>query len=433
MEMGLSISGKTLFGYQRFKKEGEKSTLIIDETNADIIRTVFEWYKNGINGDKKSTSIKKITLECIKRDFPKYTHSKRNINKLLKEEGYVGEKTTNNKYKNPKFDVSSNEEKYIITNNRIKYPAIINKETFDSVQKRLKENNTTADKSTKHITLLSHILKCPKCKRDMNGNYRIYKGREANSYRCTSRASVKPCGNTQSIGMLMVDSAIWCLIKSDKELLKKVIDSYEPDKIIESLDIAELRFVQSIKEIDIEVEKLQTEIKSYNGIKNIPLTEFIGPIMREVKKLDKKRGTYSEELEKIKIDRGNYSYDYDEMTKLFNQSIKKIEKSKVLLKQYINAFVDEVNPIVHNTKFSILSLKFKQSTKDRNKYIHTLPNNSEGFFKETFLLIDKRHTLGIKTYKTDVPITFIDKPNKMFDLNVIKNSNIWTEYSFKKF
>ena len=41
--------------------------------------------------------IKKITLECIKRGFPKYTHSKRNINKLLKEEGYVGEKTTNNK------------------------------------------------------------------------------------------------------------------------------------------------------------------------------------------------------------------------------------------------------------------------------------------------------------------------------------------------
>jgi DNA invertase Pin-like site-specific DNA recombinase len=433
MEMGLSISGKTLFGYQRVKKEGEKSTLIIDEINADIIRTVFEWYKNGINGDKKSTSIKKITLECIKRGYPKYTHSKRNINKLLKEEGYVGEKVTNNKYKNPKYDVTSNEEKYITTNNRIKYPVIISKEIFDSVQKRLGENNTTADKSTKHVTLLSHILKCPKCKRDMNGNYRLYKGRESNSYRCTSRASVKPCGNTQSIGMLMVDSAIWCLIKSDKELLKKVIDSYEPDKIIESLDIAELRFIESIKEIDIEVEKLHAELKSYKGIKNIPITEFIGRIMKEVKILDKKRGIYSEELEKIKIDRANYSYDYDEITKLFNQSVKKIEKSKVLLKQYINAFVEEVDPIVHNTKFSILSLKFKQSTKDRNKYIHTLPNNSDGFFKETFLLIDKTYTLGIKTYKTDVPITLIDKPNKAFDLDKIKNNNVWKEYPFKKF
>jgi hypothetical protein len=81
----------------------------------------------------------------------------------------------------------------------------------------------------------------------MNGNYRLSKGREANSYRCTSRASAIPCGNTQSIGMLMIDSAIWCLIKSDKELLKKVIDFYEPDKIIESLDIAELRFIEKFK------------------------------------------------------------------------------------------------------------------------------------------------------------------------------------------
>jgi DNA invertase Pin-like site-specific DNA recombinase len=336
MEMGLSISGKTLFGYQRVKKEGEKSTLIIDETHADIIRTVFEWYKNGINGDKKSTSIKKITLECIKRGWPKYTHSKRNINKLLKEEGYVGEKVTNNKYKNPKYDVTSNEEKYIVSNNRIKYPVIISKELFDSVQKRLLENNTTAEKSTKHITLLSHILKCPKCSRDMNGNYRIYKGREANSYRCTSRASAKPCGNTQSIGMHMIDSAIWCIIKSDRELLKKVIDLYEPDKIIKSLDSAEIKFLESIKEIDSEIEQLESNIKSFNGIKNIPLSEFLKPIIKDLKTLGKKRGIYSEELDKIKIERASYNYDYQEITKLFNQSLQKIEKSKALLKQYIN-------------------------------------------------------------------------------------------------
>jgi len=231
----------------------------------------------------------------------------------------------------------------------------------------------------------------------------------------------------------MVDSAIWCLIKSDKELLKKVIDSYEPDKIIESLDIAELRFTESIKEIDIEVEQLQVELKSYNEIKNIPLTEFMKPIMNEVKALGKKRGTYSKELERIKIERNSYNYDYEEMTKLFNQSIKKIEKSKALLKQYINAFIEEINPVVQNTKFSILRLKFKQFTNDRNKYIHTLTKDSQGFFKETFILIDKRYTLGIKTYQTDVPITYIDDLDKIFDLNTLKNNNIWKEYSFKKF
>jgi DNA invertase Pin-like site-specific DNA recombinase len=444
MELGLSISGKTLFGYKRVKKEGEKSTLIIDEENAGIIRTLFDWYKNGINGDKKSTSIKKITLECIKRGYPVYTHSKRNINKLLKEEGYVGEKITNNKYKNPKYDVASNEEKYIVSNNRIKYPVIISKELYDSVQKRLLENNTTAEKSTKHVTLLSHILKCPICNRDMNGNYRIYRGREANSYRCTSRASVKPCGNTQSIGMQMVDSAVWCLIKSDRELLKKVIDYYEPDKIIESLDTAELRFNENIKAIDDEIIQLEAELNSLSKTKNISLVNFLKPITQRVKALGKKRSIYSEELAKIKIERTNYNYDYNEITKLFNQSIKKIEKSKVLLKQYINTFVDEINLIVHTNKFSVLRIKFKKASKDRNKYIHQFAANSPGFFNEMYLLIDKSHTLDIKTYKTDVPISFIDstiffrKKSKIReaidvnDLETLKENNIWVEYEFQK-
>jgi hypothetical protein len=33
----------------------------------------------------KNPSIKAISLECIKLGYHKYTHSKRNVNKLLKE------------------------------------------------------------------------------------------------------------------------------------------------------------------------------------------------------------------------------------------------------------------------------------------------------------------------------------------------------------
>ncbi len=43
MKMGLSISGKTLFGYKKQISEKQKSTLILDEKNSDIVKQIFNW------------------------------------------------------------------------------------------------------------------------------------------------------------------------------------------------------------------------------------------------------------------------------------------------------------------------------------------------------------------------------------------------------
>jgi hypothetical protein len=75
---------------------------VVNDEQATIVRTIFNWYINGLN-NVKNPSIKAISLECIKLGYHKYTHSK-NVNKLLKEAAYTGFKTTNNKRKNPKFD-----------------------------------------------------------------------------------------------------------------------------------------------------------------------------------------------------------------------------------------------------------------------------------------------------------------------------------------
>ena len=222
MEMGYSISGKTLFGYERINVEGGRTTLKEHSENAQIVRTIFNWYNNGIDVYEKNVSIKRIALECQKLSFPKYTHSKRNVNKLLKEEGYTGEKITNNKRKNPSYQEDGTDEKYFITNNKIKYPIIIDKETFNLTQKRLSGNNSRIDKSHKNITLLSKLIKCEKCESHYSGNYRIVDERIRNSYRCNSRSKSNPCENKQSISMSMLDSAVWGLIKSDLSTLSKV-------------------------------------------------------------------------------------------------------------------------------------------------------------------------------------------------------------------
>ena len=52
MALGLSISGKLLFGYKREMTEAKRNRLVHDENNAEIVRTIFNWYLNGFDGEK---------------------------------------------------------------------------------------------------------------------------------------------------------------------------------------------------------------------------------------------------------------------------------------------------------------------------------------------------------------------------------------------
>ena len=149
MEKGLSIGGKLLFGYERFQTPSLKNTLLVNEETAKIVRTIFNWYLNGLDATTKNPSIKRLTIECIKKGFHGYTHSKRNVNKLLKEEAYTGFKTTHNKRKNSKYGKSKLEPEYLISENNIKYPVIIDRDVFNAVQIKLKSNIINGDKETK--------------------------------------------------------------------------------------------------------------------------------------------------------------------------------------------------------------------------------------------------------------------------------------------
>jgi hypothetical protein len=51
MVMGLSIGGKLLFGYDRSKLENKRIHLWL-MMNKTIVRTIFNWYINGLNNVK---------------------------------------------------------------------------------------------------------------------------------------------------------------------------------------------------------------------------------------------------------------------------------------------------------------------------------------------------------------------------------------------
>lgn len=409
MEMGYSISGPTLFGYKKVTNTNEKSTLVIHDDNSKIVQTIYNWYLNGIGKEYKNPSIKKITLECIKRGFPQYTHSKRNVNKLLKEEGYTGFKITNNKRKVQ--DYETGEISHTISQNKIKYPTIIDIDTFESVQQKLKNNNTNADKSTKHITVLSKIIQCPDCGRHLNGNYRIRNNTNVSSYRCTSRSGATPCNFKKSITMSLIDTIIWNLIKSDLFTLSKVILKEDPDSELMSLKESQRKIQNQIYEIDEKVTALNKSMKGIGKMKNIDISDFLESIHSNLKKLNKDKRVLENELSKIEIYLSLKNDNSPETYENIKENINSIENSRSLLKKYINLFVNQISILLHNQKHTILKIHFNIES-DQYQRVPKLNKTEVGpLEKFTYLIIDKSVTQKINIFRTSRSIT---KSNSQF-------------------
>lgn len=411
MALGLSISGKLLFGYKREMTDAKRNRLVHDEKNAEIVRTIFNWYLNGFDG-VKDVSINKIYLKCIKGDYPKYIHSKRNINKLLKEEAYTGSKTTNNKWKNPMAQYSDKVEKYLHSQNLINYgEPIIDRETFDKVQKKLKDNNTTAEKSSTHTTLLAKIFICPSCGKYFQGDYRIKEGFVKNTYRCSSRSVPSKCSNKQSLSMAMLDGAVWSLIKSDLELLAKQIVEHDPKDENIKLE-AELINLEAIEK-DIR-DKVKRENSRYSIFVENPDTvgpDYFETFQAKIKMFNKKLAQINDEKAKIKTLQTVKQEQLSNINFVISSNLSAIEKSKNLLKKYINIFVDDIRLHYHNTRYTIISINFKKYGNDQMKKV--TDGRAEfidaHYSKCTYVILDKKQTLKIRAVKTNLPISVLEQ------------------------
>jgi DNA invertase Pin-like site-specific DNA recombinase len=396
MEMGLSISGKTLFGYERISTPDKKTTLRPHPENAAIVKSIFRWYVYGIENMSKHPSIKSIALECIKRNYPSYTHSKRNVNKLLKEEGYTGQKITNNKRKNPNYQDENRDEKYIITQNKIKYPPIIDTALFDKAQVKLRENNSKADKSSKNTTILSGLIICPMCGNHLNGDYRKKEGLISHSYRCSGRAKAKPCDFKQTIGMAMMDSVVWSFIKTDLKALSEGINENSPDADLAGIRNQKKHINGRIKEISKEVDELKAGLKNSITSRNFDLSDIVATFQSRIVKLDNEKGRLENELGKLEMKEEIKSSKLKNVEDVVMSNLPTIELSKELLKFYVNYFIDHILILFHDKNFTIIGLRFKSPVTEQ--FIYN-PNNSHKTSDElTHLIIDKRTTLNIKAF-----------------------------------
>jgi DNA invertase Pin-like site-specific DNA recombinase len=405
LENGHSAGGKVLFGYDRVPLENtKKNTYKINKVQEKEIQTIFNWYLNGIPNGKRTPSILDISKECEKRkEFHSYTYSKRNVNKLLKEKGYTGWKTTNNKWKNPKYGINETEDDkpYLTSSNNILYEQIIDQVTFDRVQNKMLSNRINVDKSISYVTILSKLIICPSCGRFLGPNYRIKDGKNHNSYRCSSRAYTKSCDfKNSSISMQLLDSSIWSLIKSDLPRLSKKINLINPNYEIANIE----KYIDNLKikihTNELEEINIRKRLKNAKKFKDVDIMEYEDDRLKEISKITKENKNIKTEINKLELEKSLINDKTLDIKYVVDSNLLTIETDKDLLKKYVNSFVENINIIEHNTKITVLEIEMRDLSISTNYDIMTkkMGLNLPIKMELIYLIIDKKVTRNIQLY-----------------------------------
>jgi DNA invertase Pin-like site-specific DNA recombinase len=163
----------------------KKKKLVIDEVEADVVKTIYRIYLSGLDGHV--LGIKEIAKHLsnngmLMRGFP---WSIQKVHEILSSSAYMGDYYFN--VRDSKRKTTRPPEEWIKTT----IPAIIDAATFETVRllrkSRAPQSSNAIPKTLSSPVLLSSIIKCGKCGARMSlatgksGTYRYYK--------CTSRHS----------------------------------------------------------------------------------------------------------------------------------------------------------------------------------------------------------------------------------------------------
>lgn len=179
--------GKPLLGY----KVNPDKTYAIDELNASTVRLIFDMYARG---HSYSEIIDRLNLEGRKTSSGK-TFGKNSLHDLLINERYIGTYTFNKVRRDDmgrrNSHIKHNDEDTVRIEGGI--PAIIDRETWGTVKKRMEQNKRKTGKYKAKINyLLTGKLFCGHCGGAMVGQS-SGKDHTYGYYECSSKKRLRTC------------------------------------------------------------------------------------------------------------------------------------------------------------------------------------------------------------------------------------------------
>ena len=366
---GFSIMGKVPFGYQKvlskYKVYGKyRNQMIVDESAAEQIRAVYNMYLNGIDGDATKCSVAQIQQECIARGYNHYLHSKRNVNNALKYHPYTGEEERSEHLrKNAEYWSYGDESasKYVKCSSCYRLPQIVPIETFNAVQEKMKKVSTRTerssdtevyvDKSRRHITMLSKMIICPRCKTFYQGEYQYREKR--NLFSCIYRCSTHKAHGSFEISMRILDAALWSFCK------------YHYSKFFEY--VKKLPSMLNVDEVQTRITNMQAEkMNLQDELENLAIkyldTKDIDKSGRIKAEYQKASNSIQDKINQVdtRIKMEETRLAENASAKAFAASMDKtieyIEGSKEEMRKYIREIVRCIIPLYRHKHYSVFQI-----------------------------------------------------------------------------
>ena len=365
---GLFIGSFAPYGY--IKSPENKHKLIIDEVAAEVVRKIFEHYKNGLgyykicqilnNEQIPTPSVYKRNngskFVCCNLDYSKATWNVDTIARILRNETYIGNlvqgKRTSISYKIHKFKPVEKENWSIKENT---HEPIIDMDTWVSVQQRL--NTHESPTKSGEIHFFSQKIYCAECEKIFMRNVYHVKGSPDGKrayLQCKGMKKYLICENRNSIRLDMLERAV---IDEINLQLKKFHNKASLERQYNTNKNVKSRYsdrVNALKLEKIKNEKMMNEQNNYyknlyeDKIKQI-ITEEEFTTLREIYLQDmentKKRiQVIEEELKLLKTK----TEKKDNIINILN----KYKKIDTLNKIIIDEFIDKIyiNKVNEKTK-----------------------------------------------------------------------------------
>ena len=330
------LSGRPPLGY---KKVDNNKSLFVDELQADVVKRIFSLYLDGM----AVNSICKLFNEenVLNRKWPTTT-----VDKILSNQLYIG---------NMEYGKRTNGEKQIFED---VVPAIVDKTTFDMVQKRKEKNLKNFTRKLTYIFMQK--IRCPKCHKIMGGSSSTSKNNTKHLYyKCAN------CG--MRINEKRIEKPLMKFLNDMLDFFLIIDNSFKP-----SLNKDTENDIKKYAKIEKELREKETRIKKafIDGlIEPTTLQNELNEIVRDIEKAKNKISELKQIQENINIKQ--------DVKLLFN--LKEIEKLKLKSdyvkrhnvwnklsqeqKQHIiNKYIDDIElDMDKNYNVSILNINFNKN------------------------------------------------------------------------
>lgn len=293
------------YGYK--KDSSNKNKILVDENVANNVKMIFDLYKSGYSKTEIAKELNELDIKTplkYKQSNSNYYNPNSNatykwnstvINKILRNQIYVGDlvqlQYTKVNYKIKKIVKVAKDEQVVIENN---HEAIIDRNTFNTVQEMLNKKTNEWNYSNRNKHLLTGLVFC-KC-----GSRITYNKNHGKVFRCIC-SSYKKYGNKFCSNIHLKES----------ELLEMVANSLKKN-IKEYLNFKDLKYPtlqvkdntkQELAKLSKKKEELNKTISSLYEDKiegTISIETFkvlIAKYEKQQKKLDSEIALFSKEKE----------------------------------------------------------------------------------------------------------------------------------------